>query len=39
MSHQNRLSEMHAYANRHLKDWFPTLPSYVAFVQRLNQIK
>lgn len=39
MSHQNRLSEMHTYANRHLKDWFPTLPSYVAFVQRLNQIQ
>ena len=39
MSHQNRLSEMYAYASRHLKDWFPTLPSYVAFVQRLNQIQ
>ena len=39
MSHQNRLSEMHTYASRHLNDWFPTLPSYVAFVQRLNQIQ
>ena len=38
MSHQTRLSEMYAYASRHLKDWFPTLPSYVAFVQRVNQI-
>ena len=39
MSHQNRLSEIHTYASRHLNDWFPTLPSYVAFVQRLNQIQ
>ena len=30
---------MHSYASRHLKDWFPSFPSYVAFVQRLNQIQ
>jgi hypothetical protein len=26
------------YADRHLRPWFPRLPSYVAYVQRLNRV-
>lgn len=39
-THQNRrnLKEIYAYTRNHLQDWFPHLPSYVAFVQRLNKI-
>ncbi|WP_375318644.1 hypothetical protein [Candidatus Tisiphia endosymbiont of Oplodontha viridula] len=29
---------MEYYTNRHLRDWFPKLPSYTAFVQRLNKL-
>ncbi len=29
---------IYEYAHRHLRDWFPRLPSYVAYVQRLNRV-
>ncbi|SDX06209.1 hypothetical protein [Nitrosomonas communis] len=29
---------IYEYADRHLRDWFPRLPSYVAYVQRLNPV-
>lgn len=29
---------IHRYAQKHLKSWFPNLPGYVAFDQRINQI-
>jgi len=32
------LKQIYNYADRHLRSWFPRLPSYVAFVQRLNKI-
>ncbi len=32
------LKEIYGYADDHLRDWFPKLPSYVAFVQRINKI-
>jgi len=32
------IKRIYIYADRHLRDWFPKLPSYVAFVQRLNKI-
>jgi hypothetical protein len=32
------IKQTYEYANRHLRDWFPKLPSYVAFVQRLNKV-
>ena len=32
------IKRVYTYADRHLRDWFPKLPSYVAFVQRLNKI-
>ena len=39
MSRQQKLTEIHDYALRHLKDWFPTLPSYVGFVQRIDRLQ
>ncbi len=35
---KTELIEIYEYAARHLRDWFPALPSYVAFVQRLNHM-
>jgi hypothetical protein len=32
------IKQIYKYADRHLRCWFPKLPSYVAFVQRLNRI-
>lgn len=31
-------SDIYEYANRHLRNWFPKLPSYTAFIQRLNKV-
>jgi len=35
---RREIKQIYTYADRHLRDWFPELPSYVAFVQRLNQL-
>jgi hypothetical protein len=32
------LKKIYGYADRHLRDWFPRLPSYTAYVQRLNKV-
>lgn len=32
------IKQTYEYADRHLRPWFPKLPSYVAFVQRLNRV-
>ncbi len=32
------LKLIHQYADRHLRSWFPKLPGYVAFDQRVNQV-
>lgn len=32
------ISQIYKYADRHLRSWFPQLPSYVAFVKRLNRL-
>jgi hypothetical protein len=32
------LKQTYEYADRHLRPWFPKLPSYAAFVQRLNKV-
>ena len=32
-----KIKEIHTYAQDHLSDWIPDLPSYVAFAQRLNR--
>src|SRR5690606_34449642 len=33
------LKEIYGYADRHLRDWFPKLPSYTGFIQRINRIQ
>ena len=35
---RRRIKEIYEDAERYLKPWFPTLPSYVAFVQRINRV-
>jgi hypothetical protein len=30
--------QMHQYASKHLRSWFPALPSYQAFSRRLNRL-
>ncbi len=32
------IKQIYKYADRHLRSWFPKLPSYTAFVQRLNKV-
>lgn len=38
MDKNREIKQIYNYADRHLRDWFPKLPSYVAYVQRLNKI-
>ena len=33
------LKDIYNLANNHLKEWFPKLPSYVAFIQRINRLE
>ena len=33
------IKKIYEYADRHLREWFPQLPSYTAFVQRLNKVR
>lgn len=35
---QREIKRTYEYAHRDLRDWFARLPSYVAFVQRLNRV-
>ncbi len=37
MNKRRELKEIYQDAERYLKPWFPKLPSYVAFVQRINR--
>jgi len=32
------ISKIYKYTDRHLRAWFPKLPSYEAYVQRLNKV-
>jgi len=36
MNKRSEIKDIYEYTNRHLREWFPAIPSYVAFVQRLN---
>jgi len=38
MQGHTEIKYIYRYADRHLRDWFPCLPSYQAYVQRLNRI-
>lgn len=37
--HLRTLSALHRYTRAHLAEWFPHLPSYGGFVQRLNRLQ
>jgi hypothetical protein len=37
MKKRFELKDIYNYTHSHLREWFPHLPSYVAFVQRLNR--
>lgn len=38
MQQRRSLREIHRYCQMHLYDWFPQLPGYVTFVNRLNRL-
>jgi len=38
MDKHRGIKSIYDYADRHLRPWFPRLPSYVAYVQRLNRM-
>lgn len=38
MQGYHTLKAIHCYARKHLMDWFPQLPGYVAFDQRINHL-
>jgi hypothetical protein len=33
-----KIKQIHEYANEHLRSWFPLLPSYEAFIMRINRL-
>lgn len=39
MQGRRTIKEVYAYTRDHLHDWFPNLPSYVAYIQRLNRLE
>lgn len=38
MDKHREIKGIYDYADRHLRDWFPRLPSYVAYVPRLDRV-
>ena len=38
MNKRTDIKQIHTYADRHLRDWFPKRPGYTAFVQRLKRV-
>jgi hypothetical protein len=38
MNKRYEIKDIYRYTKRHLIEWFPALPSYEAFVQRLNKV-
>lgn len=39
MQHRTTIKDIYNYVNNHLRDWFPHLPSYEAYVMRLNRLE
>ena len=33
-----KIKQIHEYANDHLRSWFPLLPTYEAFIMRINRL-
>ena len=38
IEHRFKVKHIHEFASEHLRDWFPKLPSYVAYVNRINRL-
>lgn len=38
MENKRQIKDIHTHARRYWRDWFPRLPGYGAYVQRLNRI-
>lgn len=38
MDNQRRIKDIHQHARRYWREWFPRLPGYGAYVQRLNRL-
>lgn len=38
MQHRKNIKEIYNYTNNHLREWFPNLPSYEAYIMRLNRL-
>jgi len=39
MQKRSEIKDIYNYTRNHLSEWFPKLPSYVAFIQRLNRLE
>jgi hypothetical protein len=39
MQHRTTIKEIYNYTNNHLLEWFPNLPSYEAYIMRLNRLQ
>ena len=39
MQNRIRIKDIYNYTDNHLRDWFPDLPSYQAYVTRLNRLE
>ena len=38
LEYRLKVNHIHEFASEHLRDWFPKLPSYVAFTNRINRL-
>jgi hypothetical protein len=38
VEHRLKIKHIHEFANEHLRSWFPLLPTYEAFVMRINRL-
>jgi len=39
MQNHTKIKDIYNYTNNHLRDWFPDLPSYEAYIMRLNRLE
>src|ERR1035437_4865403 len=38
LDRKTEIIAIYEYADRHLREWFPKLPTYVAYIQRVNRM-
>jgi hypothetical protein len=39
MQNHTKIKDIYNYTNNHLREWFPDLPSYEAYIMRLNRLE